>query len=359
MPAKVQPSPTDTATQSGTLVAALLRDLQAAGLLPLDERRVDGGVAVVPAVPVAGPLAQLPGLVVAAPCTRRTRAPKTRSWATFGSGANSGTKMTQGRPTLAAAPASDVAALPVEAQATTRARRARARVTPTALARSLKDAVGFRPSSLTSRRRTPAHRASGGDGDERRPARLPGRPARARRAPGEARGSARGCAGARPAPVGVSDRRTRARSNSIVQHALRPAARTGPVESARVAASRSARRRGRSRRGRRSLSASRATPSLPDPAIRLLDPLLLRDPVRRVLLRPQLLHVLALLLDPGEVLLVVPALPGLVGALEEPGSGLLEDATGDAGRRGRPSGPAPRRAGAAPRGSGRSRPSPP
>jgi len=33
----------------------------------------------------------------------------------LGSGANSGTKMTHGRPTLAAAPASDVAALPVEA----------------------------------------------------------------------------------------------------------------------------------------------------------------------------------------------------------------------------------------------------
>ena len=91
-----------------------------------------------------------------------TRAPKMRSCATLGSGANSGTKMTQGSPTFAAAPASDVAALPVEAQATTFARRERARATPTALARSLKEAVGFRPSSFTSSRRTPAHSARRG-----------------------------------------------------------------------------------------------------------------------------------------------------------------------------------------------------
>ena len=80
----------------------------------------------------------------------------------MGSGANSGTKMTHGSPTLAAAPARDVAALPVEAQATTFARRERARATPTALARSLKEAVGFRPSSFTSSRRTPAHSARRG-----------------------------------------------------------------------------------------------------------------------------------------------------------------------------------------------------
>ena len=70
--------------------------------------------------------------------------------------------MTHDRPTLAEAPASDVAALPVEAQATTLARRERARATPTTLARSLKDAVGFRPSSLTSSVRTPVHSARRG-----------------------------------------------------------------------------------------------------------------------------------------------------------------------------------------------------
>src|SRR5687768_4542070 len=70
--------------------------------------------------------------------------------------------MTAWSPTLAAAPARDEAALPVEAQATTRARAARARVTPTTLARSLNDAVGFRPSSLTSSVRTPIQEARRG-----------------------------------------------------------------------------------------------------------------------------------------------------------------------------------------------------
>ena len=67
--------------------------------------------------------------------------------------------MTQVRPTLAAAPASEEAALPVEAQATTRARRASARATPTTLARSLKEAVGLRPSSFRTSERTPAQSA--------------------------------------------------------------------------------------------------------------------------------------------------------------------------------------------------------
>ena len=44
----------------------LLADLEAAGLLALDQRRVHGRVAVVPAVPLASALAQLPGLVVGA-----------------------------------------------------------------------------------------------------------------------------------------------------------------------------------------------------------------------------------------------------------------------------------------------------
>ena len=78
MPAMVQPSPTDTTTQSGSRLATLLRDLEAGGLLPLHQRRVDGGVAVVPAVTLAGALAELPRFVVAAaalaPRGRRTPA---------------------------------------------------------------------------------------------------------------------------------------------------------------------------------------------------------------------------------------------------------------------------------------------
>ena len=66
----------------------------------------------------------------------------------MGSGANWGTKITALRPRAAAAPASEEAALPVDAQATMRARRAAARATPTALARSLNEAAGWRPRRL-------------------------------------------------------------------------------------------------------------------------------------------------------------------------------------------------------------------
>src|SRR5262245_64118968 len=59
--------------------------------------------------------------------------------------------ITEGSPTAAAAPASDEAALPVDAQATTDALRSSARATPTALARSLNEAVGFRPDRKSTR----------------------------------------------------------------------------------------------------------------------------------------------------------------------------------------------------------------
>jgi len=71
--------------------------------------------------------------------------------------------MTALSPTLAAAPASDEAALPVEAQATTRARRASARATPTTLARSLNEPVGLRLSSFSRSDRTPTQSARRAD----------------------------------------------------------------------------------------------------------------------------------------------------------------------------------------------------
>jgi hypothetical protein len=52
--------------------------------------------------------------------------------------------------------------LPVDAQATTLAPRASARVTPIALARSLNEPVGLRPSSFTRSARSPAQCASSG-----------------------------------------------------------------------------------------------------------------------------------------------------------------------------------------------------
>ena len=282
-----------------------------------------------------------------------TRAPKIRSCATLGSGANSGTKMTHGRPTLAAAPASDVAALPVEAQATTLARRERARATPTALARSLKEAVGFLPSSLTRRRRTPGPLGEPRRVEDRRPAGLEGGAPGARRAPAAAPRSARRSADATAAPAAsacAAPARGRTRSRG------RPRARTpGRARRGRArTAARTARRRGRSR----SRGSSRA--ALPDAAVDLVRPLLLGDPPRRVLLGPQLRDGLALLLDPGEVLLVVPAAARLGRALDQPaGAPRAEDLDAAASPSRRPSAPARRRGAAGPTGSGRSRRSPP
>src|SRR5208283_1188909 len=75
--------------------------------------------------------------------------------ATFAWGARAGTKIVAGIPAAAANPAREEAALPVEAQAICAAFFSTAFTTPTALARSLKDAVGLRPSSLTQQRATP------------------------------------------------------------------------------------------------------------------------------------------------------------------------------------------------------------
>ena len=161
IPAIVQPSPTETATQSGTSSPHCSAISRPPVFFP------STSVGFTAALRLYQPWRSharwhISHVASYEPRTRKTRAPKTRSCATFGSGANSGTKITQGRETLAAAPASEVAALPVEAQATTFARRERARATPTALARSLNDAVGLRPSSLTSSLRTPGPRARRG-----------------------------------------------------------------------------------------------------------------------------------------------------------------------------------------------------
>ena len=65
-------------------------------------------------------------------------------------------------PASAAKPASDEAALPVEEQVISFRPSHRARVTPTELARSLKEAVGLRPSSLTKKAPRPSSFASAG-----------------------------------------------------------------------------------------------------------------------------------------------------------------------------------------------------
>ena len=78
-----------------------------------------------------------------------------RSCATFASGANSGTKMNAVKPSWAANPASDEAALPVEAQHTVWNPSCLAFTAATEEARSLNEPVGFRPSSLIHSSRRP------------------------------------------------------------------------------------------------------------------------------------------------------------------------------------------------------------
>ena len=78
------------------------------------------------------------------------------------SGADAGTKITLSRSTLAAIPANAAAALPVLAVVTTSAFCSKALVTAIAEARSLSEAVGWRPSSLTSTLPTPAAAAKRG-----------------------------------------------------------------------------------------------------------------------------------------------------------------------------------------------------
>src|SRR5262249_43458047 len=62
----------------------------------------------------------------------------------------------------------------------------------------------------------------------------------------------------------------------------------------------------------------RSAPPLEDPPVDDRSPLLVRDPECGVLLRAQVVHRLALLLDPGEVLLVVPAAAHVAGGLQDP-----------------------------------------
>ena len=78
------------------------------------------------------------------------------------SGADAGMKITLSRSTLAAIPANAAAALPVLAVVTTSAPHSSALATAIAEARSLSEAVGWRPSSFTHTRLTPATEARRG-----------------------------------------------------------------------------------------------------------------------------------------------------------------------------------------------------
>ena len=78
-----------------------------------------------------------------------TVAPNVMSWATLPFGAREGTKINVWSPAAAALPARDEAALPVDEQAMIFAPASPALATAMADARSLSDAVGFCPSSLT------------------------------------------------------------------------------------------------------------------------------------------------------------------------------------------------------------------
>ena len=89
-----------------------------------------------------------------------TVAPKVISWATFPLGALLGTKIYVCIPAAAALPAREEAALPVEEQAMTFAPASVALATAMELARSLREAVGFTPSSFTYRWAMPSCSAS-------------------------------------------------------------------------------------------------------------------------------------------------------------------------------------------------------
>src|SRR5689334_3586223 len=80
-----------------------------------------------------------------------TLAPKTSNCATFAGGADLGAKIMAFCPTAADMPARAAPALPVEAVTTTSAPISCARATTMAEARSLKEAVGLRDSSLSHR----------------------------------------------------------------------------------------------------------------------------------------------------------------------------------------------------------------
>ena len=82
------------------------------------------------------------------PLTIMTTAPKTSSCATLAAGAVSGTKITVFMSRLAVRQAREEAALPVEAVVITFSFSSSARAVTTALARSLKEALGLRPSSF-------------------------------------------------------------------------------------------------------------------------------------------------------------------------------------------------------------------
>ena len=98
------------------------------------------------------------------PSTRRRSPPVTTVSARVMRGASTGIAMVACRPALAAYVDQAAPALPLVGMASRVAPSSRARETPTAAPRALKEPVGSRPSSLTSSRGSPSSAPSRGTG---------------------------------------------------------------------------------------------------------------------------------------------------------------------------------------------------
>src|SRR4051794_30864570 len=156
MPAIVHPSPTLTATQSGTIPISRLCSATSrpAVFFPSTSTGLIAQFRLYQ--PNSWQACEHKSYAASyEDFTAKTVAPKTCNWATFGSGAVCGTKIFASSPANAACPARLLAALPVEAHAIVFAPTCNACATPTELARSLNDAVGLRPSSLNNSWRMP------------------------------------------------------------------------------------------------------------------------------------------------------------------------------------------------------------
>ena len=181
---------------------------------------------------VAGALAQLPGLVVAAAHADHARA-EHQELRHLGLGRELGHEDAPraGR-ALAAAPASDEAALPVEAQATTSRVRAAARATPDPARAVLERGGGVAPLVLQAQQRAQARPVGQARGLRRSASSPPcsGRPPRALRARAAARGSAT-CPSGRDREGAAGRARGAPREVELdVEHAFRAAARAGAVQ---------------------------------------------------------------------------------------------------------------------------------
>ena len=154
IPLIVQPSPTETTTQPGIAAPNCSPISNPAVFFPSTKK------GFVPLLRLYQPnfshaSRQRSNACSYVPCTRITVAPKISNCVTFGSGARCGTKIKLRSPTAADIPASDDAALPVEAQAIVLNPNSSAFITPTELARSLNEFVGLRPSSFKNNFKIP------------------------------------------------------------------------------------------------------------------------------------------------------------------------------------------------------------